>query len=382
MAKENLSIESTCVHAGTYFDPATGGVNTPIFTSSSFRYPSPDGVGRYPRYQNVKGVNAAAVKLAVLEHAEDGIIVSSGMSAVTVSLLPFLSSGHHVILPGDIYGGTHHMVMAEFPKLGIVYEFLSEFTAQTVADSIRPETRIVYIETPSNPRLGIVDLAAIAQVCRERGVLTVVDNTFASPINQNPILLGCDIVLHSGTKYLNGHSDLCCGAVVSSAVLMESIRETAVNLGTSLNAMDAYILERGMKTLALRMERQNENAMVLAGFLQNHDAVTHVYYPGLESHPGHDIACRQMRGFGGMLSFELDGDALEVERFLECLRLVTPALSLGGVETLVCVPAQTSHVKMSAEDRAQAGITDTLVRVSVGIENINDIIDDFSDALN
>ncbi len=382
MVKDDLSLDTACVHTGTYVEPLTGGVNTPIYTSSSFRYPSADGVGRYPRYQNVTGYNAAAIKLAALEQAEEGIVVSSGMAAITVSLLPFLSCGNHVVLPNDIYGGTHHMVTTEFSRRGIDYDFLPECTPQAVADAIRPETRIVYLETPSNPMLGIIDLAAVASVCRERGVLTVVDNTFASPINQNPIALGCDIVLHSGTKYLNGHSDLCCGLVVSSSTLMEPIREAAVNFGTNLSAMDAYMLERGMKTLALRIERHNENAMRLAQTLQEHHAIAHVYYPGLESHPGHDIAKKQMRGFGGMLSFELDGDALEVERFLECLRLATPALSLGGVETLVCVPAQTSHVKMSPKERAEVGISDTLVRVSIGIEGIDDIIADFVDALN
>jgi cystathionine beta-lyase len=247
--------------------------------------------------------------------------------------------------------------------------------------AIRPNTRLIYIETPSNPLLMITDIEAAAGLARSRSIVSVIDNTFASPVNQNPLALGIDVVTHSATKYIGGHSDLCCGAVLAGAAPMERIRATAVNLGGSLNALTCHLMERSLKTLALRVERHNENAGRIAAFLEGHPRVRRVFYPGLKSHAGHETARRQMRGFGGMLAFELDEKRLTADRFLRGLSLITPALSLGGVETIICAPAATSHVKLSPAERQELGISDGLLRLSVGIEDAADLIADLERAL-
>jgi cystathionine beta-lyase len=252
---------------------------------------------------------------------------------------------------------------------------------QDFEKAIQKNTRLIYIETPSNPLLRITDIGAIAGLARSRGIFTAIDNTFASPINQNPHKLGIDIVIHSGTKYLGGHSDICCGAVLTSREIMERLKATAVNFGGSLNAVTCYLLERSLKTLGIRVETQNRNALAIARQLQQHPRVTRVYYPGLESHPGHEIARKQMRGFGGMLAFELDEKQIQPEPFAQRLKLITPALSLGGVETIICAPAVTSHAKVSVESRRQMGISDGLFRLSVGIEDADDLIADLDQAL-
>jgi cystathionine beta-lyase len=240
---------------------------------------------------------------------------------------------------------------------------------------------LIYIETPSNPLLRITDIAAVVQLAKSRDIYTAIDNTFASPINQNPHDLGIDVVIHSGTKYLGGHSDICCGAVLTTREIAARIKASAVNFGGSLNAMTCYLLERSLKTLGIRVEAQNRNALKLARYLQEHPRITTVYYPGLESHPGFDIACKQMHAFGGMLSFELDEASIAPDRFVRNLRLIAPALSLGGVETIICAPALTSHVKVSVEDRRRMGISDGLFRLSVGIEEAEDLKADLDQAL-
>jgi len=270
------------------------------------------------------------------------------------------------------------LVTTELVRLGIEVSFSR--TAAEFAAGIRPNSRLIYVESPSNPRLECVDLAAVAALGRKHGLLTVIDNTFATPINQNPLALGMDVVVHSATKYLNGHSDVNAGAVVSSSRVIQRLLETATYHGGMLGAHACYQLERGLKTLALRIRQHNENAGRLADFLQSHPAVARVNYPGLTTHPHHAIAARQMRGFGGMLSFELlEPD--RVERVLKRLRVAMPALSLGGVESLVCLPARTSHRKMPPSERQRVGISDGLVRVSVGIEDIEDLLNDFGGAL-
>jgi cystathionine beta-lyase len=367
-----------CIHAGTYHDEHTGGANSPIFTSTAFAFPNPANENIYPRYFNVPNQRVIAEKVAALEGAEAGLVFGSGMAAISTVLFAYLKPGDHAVFQADLYGGTHHLVTTELAAFGVELAFiqsLAEFKA-----ALRPNTRLIYVESPSNPLLRCVDLAGIAGLARERGVLSAIDNTFATPLNQNPIALGLDVVIHSATKYLNGHSDVNAGVVVSSAQVIRRLSEYAINHGGMLDAQGCYQLERGLKTLALRVRQHNESAARLAQFLQHHPAIARVHYPGLPEHPDHAVASRQMRGFGGMLSFELREPA-RVETVLERFRIATPALSLGGVETLVCVPSRTSHRTMSAEDRRRAGISDGLVRVSVGIEDVEDLLEDFERVL-
>lgn len=381
MNTRDHGMNTKCVHAGTYSDPRTGGVNTPIFTSSSYRYPNPTGEGIYPRYFNIPTTKAVSEKLRSLEKGEAGLVLSSGMAAITATLLALLRQGDHAVFCRDLYGGTHHFVASELPGYGIGVSFAEGEGGEDFLAAIRDNTRLIYLESPSNPLMKIIDLAEIAGLARGRGLLTVIDNTFATPVNQNPLEHGIDVVLHSGTKYLGGHSDLNCGAIVASESLMSRIRPVAINHGGTLDVRACYLLERSLKTLGLRVERQNANAHALAEFLQAHPAVRRVYYPGLKGHPGHETAGKQMRGFGGMLSFELDRGLAAARKALERLEFITPAVSLGGVESLICFPAETSHAKMSAEDRAKAGISDTLLRLSVGIEDREDLAADLEKAL-
>ena len=372
--------DTRCVHSGTSVDPATRGLNTPIYTSSSFEYLDvPENV--YPRYFNIPNQKTIIDKLCALENAEDGLVFSSGMAAITTVLFSLLNSGDHIVLQKDIYGGTHHFATAEFDRFGIEYTFVNG-TVEEIEGAVRGNTRVIYIETPSNPLLIITDIEAVVRLARSKNLLTVIDNTFATPINQNPLDFGLDVVTHSGTKYIGGHSDICCGAALGSSELIARIKTSAANFGGSLNAMTCYLIERSLKTLGIRIEKQNANALRIARHLQAAPLIQKVYYPGLEDHPGHDIARRQMKNFGGMLSFELDPDKTDPYTFLKKLQLITPALSLGGVETIICAPVTTSHQKMTDEARAELGITDGLLRLSVGIEDVEDIIADIDQALN
>jgi len=370
--------DTLCVHAGTHLDEGTGGVNSPIFTSTAYAYPNPANENVYPRYFNVPNQRVIARKLAALEKGEDGVVFGSGMAAISTLLFAHLKPGDHAVFQADLYGGTYHLVATELARFGVEISFARKLTEFSAA--VRPNTRVLYVESPSNPLLRCVDLAAVAQLGRERALLSVIDNTFASPINQTPLELGIDAVVHSGTKYLNGHSDVNAGVVVSSREVVRKVTECALSLGGMLDAHACYQLERGLKTLALRVRQQNENAGRLARFLQSHPAVACVIYPGLPAHPDHAVAARQMPGFGGMLSFELRQPG-QVDGMLERFQLATPALSLGGVETLVTVPSRTSHRTMAPEERQRAGISDGLVRVSVGIEDIADLTHDFDQAL-
>jgi cystathionine beta-lyase/cystathionine gamma-synthase len=370
--------DTLCVHAGTHLDERTGGVNSPIFTSTAYAYPNSANENVYPRYFNVPNQRVIARKLAALEKGEDGVVFGSGMAAISTLLFAHLKPGDHAVFQADLYGGTFHLVTTELARFGVEISFartLAEFSA-----AIRPRTRVLYVESPSNPLLRCVDLAAVAKLGHERGLLSAIDNTFASPINQTPLELGIDAVVHSGTKYLNGHSDVNAGVVVSSREVVRKVTECALSFGGMLDAHACYQLERGLKTLALRVRQQNENAGLLARFLDSHPAVARVIYPGLPAHPDHAVAVRQMRGFGGMLSFELR-QPCQVDGMLERLQVATPALSLGGVETLVTVPSRTSHRTMAPEERQRVGISDGLVRVSVGIEDIADLTHDFDQAI-
>lgn len=368
-----------CVHSGTYSDPRTRGINTPIFTSSSFEYlDMPENV--YPRYFNTPNQQSIIHKLCALENAEDGLFFSSGMAAISTAIFSFLSSGDHIVLQKDIYGGTHHFATAEFDKFGIQYSFVSNDLAE-LESAVRANTRIIYIETPSNPLLLITDIAGVCRIAKSKNILTLMDNTFATPINQTPLDFGIDIVLHSGTKYIGGHSDICCGAVAASHALVAKIKESAANFGGSLNAITCYLIERSLKTMGIRVAQQNANALAIARHLQKNPMIRNVNYPGLENHPGFEIAARQMKAFGGMLSFELDDRRIAPREFLKKLNLIKPALSLGGIETIICAPVATSHQKMSSAERAELGITDSLLRLSAGIEDADDIIADIDQAL-
>jgi cystathionine beta-lyase/cystathionine gamma-synthase len=371
--------ETECVHSGKYRDPETRGTNTPIFTSSAYEY-----LDRaetfYPRYFNTPNQDAVVQKMCALEGAESGILLSSGMAAISTAVLALAKCGEHVVMMDELYGGTHAFATDTFDRFGIRYSFAAT-DADSVLRAALPETKVIVIESPTNPLLGILDIRRVAEFARNRGIVTIIDNTFATPIHQNPIGLGIDVVVHSGTKYMGGHSDLCCGIALSSRDITERMRAMGRSLGGSLNAITCYLLERSLKTLALRVERQTANAGRIAEFLSNHGKVRRVNYPGLPDFKGHTIARSQMSGFGGMLSFELDGDAKAAIAFLKRLELITPAVSLGGVETLICSPAQTSHSKISAEARRRIGVSDSLLRLSAGIENVEDLIDDLQRAL-
>lgn len=376
--QNHLGPSTLCVHAGTYHHAQTGGVNTPVFTSTAYAFPNPANDNIYPRYFNVPNQGSIATKVAALEGAEDGLVFGSGMAAISTLLFAFLKPGNHALFQADLYGGTYHLIAAELSAFGIETSFAR--TSAEFQSAFRPNTRLVYLESPSNPLLRCVALAEVAQLARARGVTSAIDNTFATPINQRPVELGIDIVVHSATKYLNGHSDLNAGVLVASRSLVAKLKDVAMNHGGMLDSQACYQLERGLKTLAVRVKQHNENARVLADFLRAHPAVATVNYPGLPSHPDHAVAARQMTGFGGMLSFELR-EPSRGERMLQKLKLVTPALSLGGVESLVCLPSRTSHRSMSPEERHRAGIGDGLVRVSVGIEDSADLVNDFKQAL-
>lgn len=369
-----------CVHAGGHEDPYTRGVNTPIYTSSSFEYLDREDFP-YPRAFNTPNQEAVVDKLCELEGAEDGLLFSSGMAAVSTATLALVSPGEHVVMLDQLYGGTHAFATEEFNRMGIEYSFV-DTDVDAIVEAITPNTRLIMIESPTNPLLQVLDVRRVAQAARERGILTLIDNTFASPVSQNPLALGVDVVVHSGTKYLGGHSDLCCGAVLSSRALTERVRAMARNLGGSLNAITCYLLERSIKTLSLRFERQSTNALAIARFLEDHPSVDAVNYPGLPGFPGHELARSQMSCFGAMLSFEISCNAsVSVPDFLHRLKLITPALSLGGIESLISCPAEVSHDRMSPGERHRVGISDSLLRLSVGIEHVDDLTADLGQAL-
>ncbi len=371
--------ETQCIHSGGYRDPITRGLNTPIFTSSSYEYLDREDCP-YPRYFNTPNQEAVVRKMCALEEGEDGVLFSSGMAAMSTAILAFASAGDHVVLMDELYGGTHAIATKEFNRLKIDYTF-APTEAEAIVQASTDRTRVIVIESPTNPLLGLVDIRRVAALARERGITTIIDNTFATPINQNPLTMGVDVVVHSGTKYLGGHSDLCCGVVVTSAEKAARVRDLARNLGGSLDANSAYLLERSLKTLSLRVGRQSENAQRLAEFLERQAGVTRVFYPGLKTAPGHSLAQAQMQAFGGMLSFELDEKKIASSQFLRRLQLIKPAVSLGGVESTICAPAVTSHAKISAAERKRIGISDSLFRLSVGIEHPEDLTEDLARAL-
>ena len=374
-----MELQTQCVHAGGYRDEKTRGVISPIFPATAYEYLDSD-ARPYPRYFNTPNQQVLVQKLCALERGEDGVVFSSGMAAISTTFLTLLQAGDHAVIQDDIYGGTRSFVTGRFPGLGIQYTLVDRDPAAIEA-AIRPETRLVYVESPTNPTLQIVDLRRVATLAKSRGIPSLIDNTFASPVNQNPLALGIDVSLHSGTKYLGGHGDLSSGAVITSRELAGRIRAAAAGLGGNLNAQSCYLLERSLKTLGLRVERQTGNAGRIATYLESQPRVKRVHYPGLRSHPGHEIAKGQMAGFGAMLSFEVDPRALSADAFMRALRLIRPAMSLGGVESTICDPARTSHREVPVEDRERLGISTGLLRLSVGVEHVEDLLADLRQAL-
>jgi len=376
LMKKSFSKLTQSVHVGSVGDPLYGGLVNPIYTSSAYNY---DTEVLYPRYFNTPNQKAVVEKIAALENAEDGLLFSSGMAAIMTSLFAMVKQGDHILFQDDLYGGTHHAALNELKRYGINHSMVNVFDLQKFEDAIQPNTKLIYIETPSNPLLKITDIKGVARIAKKHKIITIIDNTFASPVNQNPIDLGIDIVTHSGTKYIGGHSDLCCGVALASKKIIEKIRASSMHFGGSLDAQSAYLVERSLKTIVLRVQQQNKNAMALAKYLEAESKVGAVYYPGLKSNPGYAIAKKQMSGgFGGMLSFEIKGDP---EKFLKKLKIIRKAISLGGVESTIAQPMKTSHAKLTAAERKAVGISDKLLRFSVGIEDVNDLINDIRQAL-
>ncbi|WP_116768889.1 trans-sulfuration enzyme family protein [Maribacter litoralis] len=380
MNSNKKGLNTICTHVGELEDKQHKGAVSPLYMSTSYAYEDVD-VKRYPRYFNTPNQEGLCKKVAALEHAESALIFGSGMAAVSTSLLAFLSAGDHVVLQQTLYGGTYNLINEEFSKYGIEYSFTTGWSAADFEAEIKENTKVIYIETPSNPLLTITDLEAIATLAKKHSLISMIDNTFASPVNQNPIDFGIDVVIHSATKYMGGHSDICAGAVASTTENMERIFHLAKNFGGSLSDYTVWLLERSIKTMGIRVKAQNENSLAMAHYLNELDDVDQVYYPGLPSHKDHDIAKKQMKGFGGMLSFELNAD-LDASKFQKALQLIKPSMSLAGVESTVLSPTQTSHALMSAEVRAEQGISDGLIRFSLGIEEIEDLKNDIQQALN
>lgn len=379
MKAQNKGLNTICTHVGELEDKQHRGAISPLYMSTSYAYEDVD-VKRYPRYFNTPNQEGLCKKIAALEHAEAALIFSSGMAAVSTALLAFLKAGDHVVLQQTLYGGTYNLVNEEFSKYGIEYSFTEGWKAEAFEEKIKENTKVIYIETPSNPLLTITDLKEVARIAKKHGLITMIDNTFASPVNQNPIDFGIDIVIHSATKYMGGHSDICAGAVASTAENMERIFHLAKNLGGSLSEYTVWLLERSIKTMGIRVRAQNENALAMANFLQENKDIERVYYPGLPTHEDHEIAKKQMKGFGGMLSFELNS-SLDASLFQKSLKLIKSSMSLAGVESTLISPTKTSHALMSAEVRAEQGIADGLIRFSVGIEEPEDLIQDILQAL-
>ncbi|MDB2321602.1 PLP-dependent aspartate aminotransferase family protein [Flavobacteriaceae bacterium] len=379
MKKNNKGENTICTHEGEVVDRQFGGSVSPIFVSTSYEYINKD-ISRYPRYFNTPNQEALCKKISALECSESAMIFGSGMAAISTTLLTFLSSGDHILLQKDIYGGTRNLVEAQFDRFNIDYTFTDDIDLKCFKSGIKKNTKVIYIETPSNPLLKIIDIEKIAQFAKSRDIITIIDNTFATPIIQKPILFGVDVVLHSATKYFGGHSDISAGAVAASQAHIDKIWNLAKNLGGNLSDYSVWLLERSMKTLSIRVKTQQKNAKKLAKYLSESRYVKKVYYPGLKNHPNHNLAKKQMKGYGAMISFEFI-DKIDPSLFLTSLNLIKPSMSLAGVESTMLSPAETSHYLLTENERLSQGITNELIRFSVGIENKKDIIMDIEHAI-
>ncbi len=383
-------INSTVIHTGEVPDPTTGAVVPPIYQTTTFAFPSNETLwdlmeGRgdgfiYTRYGN-PNYGMVEAKIAALEGAESALVLASGMAATSTAVLASAKAGDHIVTHADIYGGNFGLFYELLPKVGMETSFVDATDVEQLEAAIHPNTAIIFIESPSNPTLRVCDLQAIAQIAHARGIRLIVDNTFATPYNQQPLTLGADVVVHSGTKYLNGHSDVMAGAIVGSAAFIADAVQVFRKLGGNLNPIDAWLWNRGMKTFGLRMARHNQNGQAVAEFLASHPRVERVHYPGLPDHPQHALAQRQMRGFGGVLAVDLRGGQAVVNAVLNRVRLFTRAVSLGSVESLITQPVAAVHYNVPEQYRRLGGITSNLIRIAVGIEDIEDIVADLDQAL-
>ncbi|MDH5642904.1 MAG: PLP-dependent aspartate aminotransferase family protein [Gemmatimonadota bacterium] len=382
MKKIGPGFSTRAIHGyGDRLDPAEP-VATPIYQSATFA----NTIGGknevlYTRYGNNPNQLKIGEKLAALEGAEAAIFVGSGMGATALAHLAMLNRGDHLLASKTIYGGTLSLFTKELPRYGIDVTLVDPDKTREWRSKLRKNTRVVFVETPTNPLARVIDLEPLAGLCRSRNIALIVDSTFATPLNFRPLQHGADIVIHSATKYLSGHSDVIAGAVAASTDVIEEVRAKLKNWGQALDPHAAWLVERGMKTLAVRMERHNENAMALAQWAEQHPKINSVSYPGLPSHPDHELATRILDGFGGMMAIRVKGGRKAAEAALRRLRIAIHAPSLGGVETLVSEPRVTSHAAMSTKERTQAGLPDGTIRISVGIEDIQDLIHDFDQAL-
>lgn len=377
-----MKFETKAIHAGQTPDPTTGAINTPVYLSSTFAQESP---GKHKGYEYSRTGNptrkALEDNLAALEGGKFGLALASGCAAAT-TIMGLLKAGDHVICSDDVYGGTFRLFDKVFKNLGIEFSFVDLSKVENFEKNVKAQTKLLWLESPTNPMMKLLDIQALSEVARKKKVLSVVDNTFMTPYFQRPLELGADIVCHSTTKYLNGHSDVVGGAIaVNDKGLFEKLHFTLNSMGTQQANFDAYLVLRSTKTLAVRMKAHQENAMRIAQFLEGHEKVEKVLYPGLKSHPQHELAKKQMHGFGGMITCVLKGGLNESRKFLERVKIFVLAESLGGVESLVEHPAIMTHASVPAETRKALGIDDGLVRLSVGIEHVDDLINDLSQAL-
>lgn len=383
MKKQHLKFGTKTIHAGVDPDPSTGAIMTPIYQTSTYVQ---EKVGEHKGYAYSRSLNptrdALEKALAALENATYGACFGSGMAAIDC-VLKMLKPGDEVITSNDLYGGSYRIFTGVFEQFGIRFHFVDMNELQNVADKINSKTKLIWTETPTNPIMNIVDIQALSSMAKNAGVLLAVDNTFATPYLQRPLDLGADLVMHSVTKYLGGHSDVVMGALVTSdKAVADEIYRIQNSSGAVPGPMDAFLVLRGLKTLHLRMQRHSENGARVAHFLQDHPKVEQVYWPGFEDHPGYATAKRQMRDFGGMISFSLkDNSAAAAHRVMERFEIFSLAESLGGVESLTCHPATMTHAAIPAKERAAAGVVDSLIRLSVGVEDADDLIQDITHAL-
>jgi cystathionine gamma-synthase len=387
---EKQGFSTRAVHAGEAREKAGNAVTTAIFQTATYAFRDSRELTEYMegniereeygRYGNPTQ-RAVEAKLAALDGGEAALLFSTGMCAITTTLLAMLGRGSHLVLTADGYRRTRQFCRTLLHRLGIDCTFVETGDYQALQAAIRPTTRLIFSESPTNPHLRVLDLERLVDIGRQHNVKIAIDSTFATPFNQRPLDFGIDLVLHSATKYLGGHNDLMAGVVVGSRGLISAIRDMQAMLGGITDPHTAYLLLRGLKTLGIRLRKQNENGMTVARFLEGHPRVRRVFYPGLSSHPDYKVACDQMRGFGGVVSFEIDGDLNMTSTFIDRLHIPFIAPSLGGVETLIEQPALMSYFEMTSEDRAAIGITDTLVRMSLGVEDADDLVGDLNQAL-